>query len=329
MIKEKRMDSSIPIKDPLGFKKIIKRRQKRIYTLPSHNKQLIPKSKNVVKKKNGRKKIQKKVVCCNCGKTGHIYKKCFNPITSIGIICFRINENKEKEFLLVRRKNSLAFSEFLKVKFNVNNKIQIGNLLSDITNDEKKFLMKAKTPLEIWEHLWIIYGKNEYNEFNKIQKKLDQLIKGVKNKNGDFFNLNSILKNITNLRGEPEWGFPKGRKFPKESDIDCAIREFSEETDISRSEISLLKIKPLQEIFIGSNNVKYKHIYYIAKVLNNNIKIRINKNNQNQFSEIGDIKWFKNNEIISKLEKKNIERIKLFKKLINLLEFQNKNTKKE
>ena len=321
--KEYKISSSIPLKelqDPPGFENF----NKKIKSMENDLNLTGKKNFKKTVKKNNKKKIsnaKKKVICCNCGKPGHIYKRCYHPVTSIGIICFRMNEENEKEFLLIRRKDSLAFSEFLKVKFDVNNRKQIEELLSDITIDEKKFLSHAKTPLEIWKHLWKVCKKNKMNEFNKIEKKLSLLMKGVKDKNGNFFNLNSILDNIKNLRSEPEWGFPKGRKLPKESDIKCAMREFSEETDIQKSKIIVLKIKPLQELFIGSNKVKYKHIYYIAKVVDNNLKLKVNENNKNQFSEISDIKWFSIDETILKLEEKNIERIKLFKELIQLLDF--------
>ena len=39
--------------------------------------------------------------CNNCGKYGHIYNKCKNPITSNGIIAFRYGET-ELEYLLIQ-----------------------------------------------------------------------------------------------------------------------------------------------------------------------------------------------------------------------------------
>lgn len=37
------------------------------------------------------KNIENKFFCINCGKTGHISKKCLCPIISIGIVCIKIN----------------------------------------------------------------------------------------------------------------------------------------------------------------------------------------------------------------------------------------------
>ena len=36
--------------------------------------------------------INKNVVCNNCGKFGHTQKQCSEPITSLGIICLKLNE---------------------------------------------------------------------------------------------------------------------------------------------------------------------------------------------------------------------------------------------
>ena len=53
--------------------------------------------------------------CNNCGKQGHTYQQCRKPITSIGIILYRIN-NKNTEYLLIRRKDSLGYVDFIRGK---------------------------------------------------------------------------------------------------------------------------------------------------------------------------------------------------------------------
>ena len=70
-------------------------------------------------------------------------------------------------------------------------------------------------------------------------------------------------------------GISKGKKeFKKESNIQCALREFLEETDLKRENIGIyFNINPFNEIFNGSNNLRYKHIYYIAK-LKQNIELK-------------------------------------------------------
>ena len=36
-------------------------------------------------------KKNREIICLNCGRKGHIYKKCHLPIVSYGIICVKIN----------------------------------------------------------------------------------------------------------------------------------------------------------------------------------------------------------------------------------------------
>ena len=45
------------------------------------------------------------------------------------------------------------------------------------------------------------------------------------------------------------------------------MREFLEDTGLQYNDISLLvNVKPLEEIYTSINNVRYKHVYYIASL---------------------------------------------------------------
>ena len=65
---------------------------------------------------------------------------------------------------------------------------------------------------------------------------------------------------------------------------------------------------PLEETYLASNNLKYKHIYYISQIKKNNILLEINKDNNSQKIEIGDLKWFSFNDALSILREYNIEK---------------------
>ena len=64
---------------------------------------------------------KEKYLCNNCGVYGHLFYNCKKPITSFGIICFRINLYNKIEYLMVQRKDSLGYVDFLRGKFNINN----------------------------------------------------------------------------------------------------------------------------------------------------------------------------------------------------------------
>jgi 8-oxo-dGTP pyrophosphatase MutT (NUDIX family) len=72
------------------------------------------------------------------------------------------------------------------------------------------------------------------------------------------------------LYEEPEWGIPKGRRDNKETDLQCAIREFQEETQIGGSSNNTLtiykNILPLEEVYTGNNGIQYRHVYFIGEI---------------------------------------------------------------
>jgi 8-oxo-dGTP pyrophosphatase MutT (NUDIX family) len=69
------------------------------------------------------------------------------------------------------------------------------------------------------------------------------------------------------LYEEPEWGIPKGRRDNKETDLQCAIREFQEETQITGNELTIYKnILPLEEVYVGNNGIRYRHVYFIGEL---------------------------------------------------------------
>ena len=60
------------------------------------------------------KKNQNSVIICkNCNSIGHIYRECPHPISSYGIVVYKIINNISY-YLMIQRKNSLSFMEFIK-----------------------------------------------------------------------------------------------------------------------------------------------------------------------------------------------------------------------
>ena len=81
--------------------------------------------------------------CNNCGRNGHLFHSCKKPISSLGIICFTFHDNKLK-FLLICRKDTLGYVDFIRGKYPLYNKDYIQNIIDEMTLYEKK---KILTPL--------------------------------------------------------------------------------------------------------------------------------------------------------------------------------------
>ncbi len=255
--------------------------------------------------------------CNNCNKSGHVYHLCKLPITSIGIIAFRIINNEIK-YLTICRKDSFGFIDFMRGKYSVNNKDYIMNMLKQMTLTEKENLLTMSFT-ELWTYIW---GEstisNQYkHEENGSREKLEYLRKGVNN-NNDFYTLESLINDSKVYQDwlEPEWGFPKGRRNFQEKDYDCAIREFCEETGFYRRHIcNIRNITPFEEIFTGSNYKSYKHKYYIGYVPEefcNNI-------DNYEPSEVSKMQWKTYDECISIIRPYNLEKKRLITNINEML----------
>ena len=86
--------------------------------------------------------------CNNCGKTGHMFHRCKKPITSIGIIVFKI-VNGARQYLMICRRNSLGYVDFMRGKYPLSNKIYLKNIIYEMTNEEKQSLLKNE-----FDDLW-------------------------------------------------------------------------------------------------------------------------------------------------------------------------------
>lgn len=253
--------------------------------------------------------------CRNCGLNGHLYKDCLHPIMSFGIICYKIVDNNVK-YIMIQRKDSLSFMEFVRGKYNVEDYEYLKQLFEYMTDNEKKMILNNSFD-NIWNYTW---SQNTHNNFKQTKEYIDSKNKFDNIINTSYFKNLISLKNYKNNYTEQEWGFPKGRKKIKESDIDCAIREFCEETQLYKDDIQIdSKIIPFQEIFFGTNNILYKHVYYIAKIVKEDAKILLDNNCMEQIREVRALKWFTYNEVLDHIKNHNIERIKIFKKAHNII----------
>jgi len=93
--------------------------------------------------------------CSNCCKCGHSYPQCKMPIISIGIVAFTQDEKtNEFKFLMIRRKDTLGFMDFMRGKYSIYNKEYIINLLKEMTIIEKENLLKNDFDT-LWNELWL------------------------------------------------------------------------------------------------------------------------------------------------------------------------------
>ena len=101
-----------------------------------------------------------KIYCGNCGKLGHTYRRCTAPITSLGAIVFKLVESPEvpglytTKYLLIQRKDTLGFVEFLRGKYNLENIKYIFKIFEIMTKKERDFI-EVNDFDTIWNSLWM------------------------------------------------------------------------------------------------------------------------------------------------------------------------------
>lgn len=262
------------------------------------------------------------VKCANCGGYGHYYRKCNFPIISYGIICFRLTPENRIEYLMVQRKDSFCYVEFIRGKYDMYNKNYILNLFQNMTKAEQKRLFSAPSFSFLWKSLWQSDDyRAYYKEYGESKEKFNKISKGflIKDINNRLFTFDfDYIKNNINDNHicEQEWGFPKGRRNINENDMNCAIREFYEETGFPENSLYILSnFKPVEEIFSGTNNTRYKHIYYVGTVDNRYYNITFNPYNSQQVREIRDMRWFDYDDVLGHINDSNIERKEIFKRV--------------
>ena len=266
----------------------------------------------------------KSIYCNNCGIKGHLYKDCRKPVISCGNIIFRL-DNDEPEILMIQRKDSLCYIEFLRGKYDIYNINYIQILIDKCNIEEKKNILEKSFNI-LWKELWLIDKENKSylnnSDYKKGYEKFSKLSKGfLYQKTNEKINLKYFInKSLTNYY-ETEWEFPKGRRNNNETNLECAKREFNEETNYNDKDYELIEnIQTFSEEFLGENKVRYKYIYYIGNLKNLNKKVFIDKKNKSQYSEIKNIQWLTKDDSLNIIRDYHHTRRDVINKIFNLLE---------
>lgn len=267
----------------------------------------------------------KNVYCVNCGEKGHVVKDCINPITSFGIIAFKAINSPEDEigdindslknilnkndsdnvddkntkqypyvkFLMIQRKDTMGFTDFVRGKYpDETDKLKdvLPIFINEMTKQEKNDLL-TKSFDEIWNTLWVNHESKCFkNEYEAAYKKFNKL---------DIPKLIQEFGNSTDF-GYQEFGFPKGRRNMRETNIGCAEREFYEETGYDKSCYDFIKNYPIiHEEFIGTNGIEYRHIYYLVKMKSDIYAPKIDYKNKIQTGEVQNIGWLSYDECMT------------------------------
>lgn len=217
------------------------------------------------------------------------------------------------EYLLICRKDTLGYVDFIRGKYPLYNVTYIQNLINEMTIEEKNKILTREFKY-LWNELWGNFSGQQYTcEEKNSNQKLQQLKEGIYIDN-EFYDLNKLIEKSNTNWVNPEWGFPKGRRNYQENDIKCATREFIEETGFHENDFVIIKnVLPFEEVFMGSNFKSYKHKYYLAYMMNERNLLNFQK------SEVSKMKWVSLDECLSLIRPYNIEKKDLIKRIDKVL----------
>lgn len=202
-----------------------------------------------------------------------------SPIVSCGVICFQIRDNTQY-VLLIRRKDSLGYVEFIRGKYNPSDLFYIRELIDSMTFEERHRILTTEFS-ELWKQMWISRSfKRHRNEYLKSLHRFDSIKEHIRK---------YIADNPTKGWEEPEWGFPKGRPNKDESPKHCAMREFREETGIHTRFLEIVDSPEYEEDYTGTNGIMYQNKYLIGKCELTDVGVI--PGNKHQAKEISDVRW--------------------------------------
>jgi len=167
------------------------------------------------------------------------------------------------KFVVVSRRLSLGFSQFARGMYQPTDPSTIISLFRQMYPRERE-IIATRDYHKIVAHYENLRGsishKYMVRKFHIPYIKFRSLIV-----NGSQYNLSYYLA-IDPDHSQDEWGFPKGRMHRnREHPLDCATREFCEETGRRPDQITVLNsIGPVEENMIGTNGLPYRHVYYLS-----------------------------------------------------------------
>ena len=259
---------------------------------------------------------------------------------SYGIALCRFNAQNIPEIILIKKRYTYYFFEFVLGKYQKNDDKYLSKIFNNMTYQEKMDILNLKFD-DLWYKIWLeIPNQSHYRRkslyplrikdsgFNE-KRYTCSYIKSKSKFESNFLSdyghrLRRLINDSTN--SETIWEIPRGRKNMNEREVDVAIREFYEETSIDSKKYNILwHIKPINNSY-RDDGVIYKTTYYIA-VIDDSAKHwspKVNFNSYDQILEIEAIKWLSLNEInILMLNRKTKTRtVELFKTIINIFKKQ-------
>jgi len=208
----------------------------------------------------------------------------------------------EINYLLIMDRHTPDFAQIIIGNYELDDLDYLRTLVGRLTQTEAQLILTYDLRY-LFTRYWSFSNRDAVRmyqkQFNRSEKLFNRLKKGIPDRgyggrSGEYVTWKTLLDAAEPHWLDSDWGFPKGRRKRRamESDIDCAKREFYEETGITDDQYNILHdLEPIEEKIMGSNGVPYRTIYYIGEA-RTYLPLYSNPFNLGQQSEVTKIGWY-------------------------------------
>lgn len=204
---------------------------------------------------------------------------------SYGIALCKRDRDGLVRLLMANKRYTYAFFQFVCGRFNERSDADMIALLDNMTMDEKIDILSLNFQ-QIWYRIWLS-NSNPNNGDGLFFQARGRFNEHIASDGGT--RIRSLLRR-SHFCAERVWEIPKGRKKNQgEYELECAIREFYEETGIPRNAYHIVPRATFLLSFTEDGR-RYDITYYIA-VTTRDITQRLNSASIDQITEICNLRW--------------------------------------
>ena len=185
------------------------------------------------------------------------------PIISYGCI-LRVVKESVPHYLLIKRKETPSYVDFIHGNYRES---QLYFIIQELTEEERERILKYSFG-QLWYDLHLKEPEGDSYKFGekafmKIIPHCKALFESTPSSDPSGKNLWLFPKGKINWTERPGPGDNSEPLLGPESPIECALREFKEETNGVEIKGELLFPNPLAERYLGSNSKNYQTDYFV------------------------------------------------------------------
>jgi 8-oxo-dGTP pyrophosphatase MutT (NUDIX family) len=206
------------------------------------------------------------------------------------IVTRRCPASRRLQAVLVRGRYSYEFAEFVHGRYSAKNAREVAALLDAMSVHERLDVYSLDFA-QMWFRVWLTADQRElYNlKFAKFHGAW------IRDDGGERLRRLVLASRLGPGGGRPRegglrWEFPKGRRLSRrEPDLNCAIREFEEETGIAKRAYQLFPgfHRRVDYIHMG---VRYVNVYYVAHA-RREVEPGLDLRTLSQVAEVSEVRW--------------------------------------